>query len=81
MTRELSIKHSNYMMTIGEVIEAIESLALGKVVKIDPKGDVLTFTLEEPKEKGLKDYCSVCYHELETERDKKLGLCEACYPY
>lgn len=47
MKTEISIRHSTYMMTIKEVIEAIESASNVRVVKITVNDDVLTFHVEE----------------------------------
>jgi hypothetical protein len=81
MSKTLLIKHSNFMMTIHEVVEAIESLTNGKVVNLTTDGDVLVFTLKDPEPQSAAPVCEVCGHELVTERDIELGLCEACYPY
>jgi len=53
--RKLIIPHKEYMLTIGEVIEAIESLTHTKIVKIEDSDGRLTFTLQEPEPESGPD--------------------------
>lgn len=47
MKKEISIKHDTYMMTIHDVVVAIEELTAAKVVKLTVDEDnKMTFTLE-----------------------------------
>lgn len=49
MKTQFTIKHSVYMMTIAEVIEAVEEITGAKVVKIDNTDTTLTVYLEYPQ--------------------------------
>jgi len=64
MKTEISIKHSTYMLTIKDAIDAIESLTKAKVTKIVEEDGVLTFTLEysepEPVDKSGYGMCPNC---------------------
>lgn len=67
MKSEISIKHDTYMMTIKEVIEAIESAANVKVIKISVTDDVLTFHVEE-----------LITEPEPMQLDADLNLCDDC---
>ena len=49
MKTEFTIKHSTYMMTIAELIDAIEQITEAKVKQISESGDMLTFKIEWPE--------------------------------
>ena len=49
MKTEFTIKHSTYMMTIAELIEAIEQITEAKVTQISEAGEMLTFKVEWPQ--------------------------------
>jgi hypothetical protein len=49
MSHKLIIPHTNYMLTIAEVIEALESVTNAKVIKIDDMDGRLIYTLAEPE--------------------------------
>lgn len=49
MKTEFTIKHSTYMMTIAELIEAIEQITEAKVTQITETGELLTFKVEWPQ--------------------------------
>jgi hypothetical protein len=75
MKAEISIKHSTYMMTIAEVIVAIEELTEAKVVKIMTIDDKLTFVLEHHEPEAEAESYDPDIHgypdEIYEERERK----------
>ena len=80
MTTELTIKHANYMMTILEVVEAIESLTTSKVVSLVEYDGKLRFTLREREPEPEPGYpeCPECGQSLDSVFELKNGRCVNC---
>lgn len=82
MKKEISIKHDTYMMTIHDVVVAIEELTTAKVVKLTVDEDgKMTFTLEynDPGSGETEpDYpeCKMCGKERNVNNE---GYCSQCW--
>jgi hypothetical protein len=77
MKKVISIQHDTYMMTIHQVVQAIEELTGVKVVKITDDNGQLTFTLQEPEPIRYEEpICKMCGGDWSLKDE---GYCSRCW--
>jgi len=72
----LTIPHDGYMLTIAEVILALENMTSAKITQITESDGQLSFVLVEPEPEPEQNLCSDCGIKL-VECDR-CDCCMAC---